>query len=87
MVYGLIVLESGAGRADEMFHLIALTVALSILAHSSSDVPIAHYFARARARQREAESRTTLNCEEPTAPRYAGLPAGQRPHHGERDTP
>jgi NhaP-type Na+/H+ or K+/H+ antiporter len=46
VVYGLIVLESGADRADEMFHLVALAVALSILAHSSSDVPIAHYFAR-----------------------------------------
>jgi len=50
VVYGLIVLESGAGR------------------------------------QREAESHTTLNCEDAAAPRYAGLPAGQRPHHGERDT-
>ncbi len=46
VVYGLIVLESGAARADEMFHLIALVVVLSILAHSSTDVPIAHYFAR-----------------------------------------
>ena len=49
VVYGLIVLDSGAGRADEMFHLVALVVTLSILAHSSTDVPIAHYFARQRS--------------------------------------
>jgi len=85
VVYGLIVLESGAARADEMFHLIALTVALSILAHSSSDVPIAHYFARARARQRTSESRATLNCEDAAASRFAGLPAGQRAHQEEPD--
>ncbi len=64
VVYGLIVLESGAGLADQMFHLIAIVVVLSILAHSSSDVPIAHYFARQRARQvRDAEA-ATLNAED-----------------------
>ncbi len=47
-----------------MFHLIAIVVVLSILAHSSSDVPIAHYFARQRARQvRDAEA-ATLNAED-----------------------
>lgn len=55
VVYGLIVLESGADRADEMFHLVALAVVLSILAHSSSDVPIAHYFARRLTREEEAD--------------------------------
>lgn len=55
VVYGLIVLESGADRADEMFHLVALAVVLSILAHSSSDVPIAHYFGRQLAREGEAD--------------------------------
>jgi len=59
VVYGLIVLESGAERAGEMFHLVALAVVLSILAHSSTDVPIAHYFARARER-RPPPSHATL---------------------------
>lgn len=65
VVYGLIMLDSGASRADEMFHLMALAVVLSIVAHSSTDVPIAHYFARARARspQRDDEQ-ATLNCED-----------------------
>jgi NhaP-type Na+/H+ or K+/H+ antiporter len=50
VVYGLIVLESGSARADELFHLIALVIVASILTHSSTDVPIAHAFARAQAR-------------------------------------
>jgi sodium/hydrogen antiporter len=86
VVYGLIVLESGARHADEMFHLIALTVALSILAHSSSDVPIAKYFARARERPRRAADAATLNCEDEAAPRYVGLPAGERAHRERPDT-
>ncbi len=86
VVYGLIVLESGARHADEMFHLIALTVALSILAHSSSDVPIAKYFARARARSRRSEDAATLNCEDEAAPRYLGLPAGERARRERPDT-
>lgn len=79
VVYGLIVLDSGALRADEMFHLVAIAVVLSILAHSSTDVPIAHYFARARERRRH-RGEATLDGEEPTAPPYTGLPAGEHRH-------
>ncbi len=38
VVYGLLILQSGIPRADELFHLVALTTALSIVAHSSTDV-------------------------------------------------
>lgn len=44
VVYGLIVLESGIGLADQVFHLIALVIVLSILAHSLTDVVIARQF-------------------------------------------
>jgi NhaP-type Na+/H+ or K+/H+ antiporter len=44
VVYGLLVLESGVDLADELFHLVALTISLSILAHSSTDVVIARQF-------------------------------------------
>lgn len=44
VVYGLIVLESGIERSDQLFHLVALTVSLSILAHSSTDVLVARQF-------------------------------------------
>jgi hypothetical protein len=43
-VYGLLVLQSGGPSADRIFHLVGLCVALSILAHSSTDVAIARRF-------------------------------------------
>jgi len=48
VVYGLLVLESGIPAADEVFHLVALTVALSILTHSSTDVLVARSFDETR---------------------------------------
>ena len=50
VVYGLLILEAGPPGADAMFHLIALVIVASILAHSSTDVPIAHAFARVQGR-------------------------------------
>lgn len=41
VVYGLLVLHSGIAAADEIFHLVALVVVLSILAHSSTDIIVA----------------------------------------------
>lgn len=46
MVYGLIVLESGLPLADTVYHLTALVIVVSILAHSSTDVLIARHLAR-----------------------------------------
>jgi sodium/hydrogen antiporter len=46
VVYALLVLESGIPAADEVFHLVALTIVLSILAHSSTDVVVARTFER-----------------------------------------
>ena len=44
VVYGLLVLASGIPAADAIFHLVALTIVLSILAHSSTDVLVARAF-------------------------------------------
>jgi NhaP-type Na+/H+ or K+/H+ antiporter len=44
VVYGLLVLNSGIPAGDEIFHLVALTIALSIVAHSSTDVVVARQF-------------------------------------------
>ena len=74
MVYGLLVLDLGAERADQMFHLIALVVVLSILAHSSSDVPIAQYFARRRTTLLSGD--VSLSTNEPAGPPSSSLPAG-----------
>jgi NhaP-type Na+/H+ or K+/H+ antiporter len=44
VVYGLLVLESGIPAADQVFHLVALTIVLSIIAHSSTDIVVARAF-------------------------------------------
>ena len=46
VIYGVLVLKSGAAHGPLLFHLDALVIALSIIAHSSSDVPVAHWFKR-----------------------------------------
>ncbi|MDG4782279.1 cation:proton antiporter [Micromonospora sp. WMMD961] len=48
VVYGLLVLESGIAAGDEVFHLVALTIVISILLHSSTDVVIARAFDESR---------------------------------------
>lgn len=49
VVYGLLVVESGIATADELFHLAALVIIASMIAHSSTDVAVARWFARAEA--------------------------------------
>ncbi|HZD18861.1 MAG TPA: cation:proton antiporter [Actinomycetota bacterium] len=56
VVYGLLILRAGAPQADEMFHLVALVIAGSILAHSSTDVLIARWFRQEEAEDRAGES-------------------------------
>ncbi len=58
VVYGLLVLESTMERSDEVFHLVALVITLSILAHSSTDVLVAKQFdsaARTRSQPSAAD--------------------------------
>lgn len=55
VLYGFLVLGSGSPDAVYLFHLIVVAIALSIIAHSSTDVPIARYFAR-REEEEEEES-------------------------------
>ena len=44
VVYGLLVLDADVPAADKVFSLVALTIVLSILAHSSTDVVVARLF-------------------------------------------
>lgn len=44
VVYGLLVLESGIAAADEIFRLVAVTIGMSIVLHSSTDVIVARQF-------------------------------------------
>jgi len=44
VVYGLLVLDYALAERDQIFHLVGITVALSILLHASSDVVVARSF-------------------------------------------
>ncbi|GAA5125641.1 cation:proton antiporter [Pseudonocardia adelaidensis] len=44
VVYGLLVVQSGIATAQTVFELVALNIAVSIVAHSMSDVPVAKAF-------------------------------------------
>ena len=46
VVYGLIIVSSSVPGSDLLFHLIAITTALSIVLHSSTDVPVARWLGR-----------------------------------------
>ena len=48
VIYAIMVLRSNIADADHVFHLIALVIAISIVAHSSTDVPIARWFPQKR---------------------------------------
>ncbi|GAA2415620.1 hypothetical protein [Nonomuraea africana] len=48
VVYGLIVLSSTIAASQQVFQLVAVTIVLSILLHSSTDVVVARWFDEAR---------------------------------------
>ncbi len=68
VVYGLLVLNTDIPAGNEVFHLVAVTIVLSILAHSSTDIVVARWFdeehevpgwyARGRDRFRRTASRS-----------------------------
>jgi NhaP-type Na+/H+ or K+/H+ antiporter len=47
VVYALLVLDAGLASGEKIFHLVGAAVALSIIAHSSTDVLVARSFERA----------------------------------------
>jgi NhaP-type Na+/H+ or K+/H+ antiporter len=47
VVYGFLIVTSGLARAGDLAHLVALVIAGSILAHSSTDVLVARWFRNA----------------------------------------
>lgn len=70
VVYGLLVLEAGLNRSDELFHLIALAIIASILAHSSTDVLVARGFHAAPddAATHDDESKASPTTRDTTSP-------------------
>src|SRR4051812_34021880 len=61
VVYGLLVVQSGIPGAGTVFELVALAIAVSIIAHSMSDVPVAKAF--------DVEEMAGLPPDEPDEPR------------------
>ncbi|MBB2975069.1 NhaP-type Na+/H+ or K+/H+ antiporter [Microbacterium endophyticum] len=53
VLYGLLVLESGLVDATHLFHIIVVAISFSIIAHSSTDVPIARWFAKREQEDRD----------------------------------
>lgn len=88
VVYGLLVLEAGIAAGDHIFHLVGATIALSILAHSSTDIIVARSFdderevpawhGKARARIRRSR-RTAPAREAADPPEDSGDAARGRP--------
>lgn len=61
VVYGLLIWQSGTPRANQLFHLIALVIITSIIAHSSTDVIVARWFDEAQPSAEATESSPQRN--------------------------
>ncbi|CAL9306739.1 MULTISPECIES: cation:proton antiporter [Streptomyces] len=70
VVYGLLVLQSGIPQAEEAYTLIAVCIAFSIIAHSSTDVPIARMF--------DVEDLVGIPSEEENSTKADAVVAGRR---------
>ncbi|MFF5980511.1 cation:proton antiporter [Streptomyces olindensis] len=70
VVYGLLVLQSGIPQAGEAYTLIAVCIAFSIIAHSSTDVPIARMF--------DVEDLVGIPGDEENSPKADAVVAGRR---------
>jgi NhaP-type Na+/H+ or K+/H+ antiporter len=55
-VYALLILKAGVAAGDRIFHLAAVVVAGSVIAHSSSDVLVARWFSLRSAGRRRASA-------------------------------
>lgn len=82
VVYGLLVLDSQIPAADAVFHLVAVTIVLSILAHSSTDVLVARWFDEPDETPRWHETTTPPASKDP-APRQHD-PPGSTTHLQQR---
>jgi NhaP-type Na+/H+ or K+/H+ antiporter len=76
VVYGLLVVQSGIPEAGTVFELVALAIAVSIIAHSMSDVPVAKVF--------DVEEIAGLPPDEPSATAADGATAGDAGPGGPR---
>lgn len=66
VLYGILVLQSDAPGSENLFHVVVVAIVLSIVAHSSTDVPIAAWFARRHEAERRRHA-TWLEADEKDA--------------------
>ena len=60
VIYGLLLFRAGVPNAEHLFHLIAVVITASMIAHASTDVLVARWFAAAAKAQTDDElSRST----------------------------
>jgi NhaP-type Na+/H+ or K+/H+ antiporter len=89
VVYGMLILKAGVARGGELFHLLALVIGASIVAHSSTDVLVARWLQRAQV---QAAAQPLLERVSEwggvAVPEYkptAGVGEGRRHTSGRRD--
>lgn len=59
ILFGMLILRQGTQHAILLFHLVALVVAASVIAHSSTDIPFARWFRRREEQRASAAQRVT----------------------------
>ncbi|MFD8022578.1 cation:proton antiporter [Streptomyces lavendulae] len=77
VVYGLLVLQAGIPDGEEAYTLIAVCIAFSIIAHSSTDVPIGRLF--------DVEDLAGIPSEDDTPQQTAAVPAQSSAPDQEKD--
>lgn len=75
VVYALLILEAGLALGDELFHLAALVIVASILAHSSTDVLVARWFEPGEGHPDQARPASPTGTTSPGTP-LGGGPRG-----------
>jgi NhaP-type Na+/H+ or K+/H+ antiporter len=83
MIYALLVLKTGAPQAEYLFHLVALVVSLSIVAHSSTDIVVAHWFRHAEESKQEQKPATEGGEQAPSPEHQQEEAAKKKPEEQE----
>jgi NhaP-type Na+/H+ or K+/H+ antiporter len=59
LIYAILVLHAGVPEADRLYHIAALVIVASIIAHTSTDVPMARRLVRGDMEEVRADVRGT----------------------------
>ncbi len=79
VVYGILILRSGGEGAGHVFHLMAIVIAASMVAHSSTDVVVARWFRGREEREGKGAGEADLASERPAGGEAGGEPEPAEP--------